>query len=108
MVSSLFGDDDDKDALFATKGWKCISCTKDLKEYEGRLDKFKPWAIFPAKEMSKDKYPGVTYSFISVWRWLPKCRRKSCGKERGRTDIRHLWQNDYTLQPNAIGQHREQ
>lgn len=46
----MFGEDDnEKDALFATKGWKCISCTKDLKDYEGRLDKFKPWAVFPAK-----------------------------------------------------------
>lgn len=53
IVTTVFGDDEDKDALFATKGWKCISCTKDLKEYEGRLDKFKPWAVFPAKEMSK-------------------------------------------------------
>lgn len=50
VVMSMYGDDDnEKDALFATKGWKCISCTKDLKEYEGRLDKFKPWAVFPAK-----------------------------------------------------------
>ena len=34
VVMSMFGDEEtDKDALFATKGWKCISCTKDLKDY---------------------------------------------------------------------------
>ena len=59
LLMSLYGEDQDKDALLATKGWKCISCTKDLKEYEGKLDKYKPWAVFPVKQLSKDKYPGV-------------------------------------------------
>lgn len=65
LILTLYGDsDEDRDALLATKGWKCISCTKDLKEYEGKLDKYKPWAVFPAKEMSKEKYPGVIHCLM--------------------------------------------
>ncbi len=49
-MQSLFGEaDGDKEGLIVTKGWKCISCTRDLGEMEGKLDKYKPWQVFPPR-----------------------------------------------------------
>ena len=49
IIQSLMGDDGEKEGLVAAKGWKCISCSKDLGDYEGKLDQFKAWSVFPAK-----------------------------------------------------------
>jgi hypothetical protein len=43
--------DGEMDALFAARRWMCASCTKDLGKYEGRLGQFKPWAVFPCREL---------------------------------------------------------
>ena len=67
LIQSLTSDDGEKDGLLATKGWKCISCTKDLGDYEGKLDQFKAWSVFPAKEAnSKEKYAGFGTGFQSI------------------------------------------
>jgi len=51
----------------ATKGWRCISCSKDLQEYEGKLDQYKPWNVFPVKDPNnKDKYGGFGSGFHSI------------------------------------------
>jgi hypothetical protein len=67
IVQSLSGEDVDKDALVTTKGLRCISCTKDLGEYEGKLDQYKPWSVFPVKDPSnKEKYNGFGLGFQSI------------------------------------------
>ena len=60
------GNEEEKDALLAAKSWKCVSCTKDLGEYQGKLDQYKPWAVFPAKTITKDKYHGVALLLCSL------------------------------------------
>jgi hypothetical protein len=50
-----------------TKGIKCISCTKDLGEFEGKLDKYKAWSVFPAKDPQiKDRYSGFGAGFQTI------------------------------------------
>lgn len=50
LIQNIFTEEEvEKDGLIAAKGWKCISCSKDLGEYEGKLDKYKAWSVFPAK-----------------------------------------------------------
>lgn len=67
MVHWLSSEEGDKEGLVATRGWKCISCSKDLGDYEGKLDQFKAWSVFPAKEVnSKDKYSGFGTGFQSI------------------------------------------
>lgn len=43
--------EDAKDPLITSKNIKCVSCAGDLGIYEGNLDKYRPWAVFPAKEL---------------------------------------------------------
>ena len=53
--------------MLAGKAWKCISCTKDLGEYQGKLDKYKAWSVFPVKQpIVKDRYSGFGSGFQSV------------------------------------------
>lgn len=54
-------DSDDNDALFTTKQWMCASCSKDLGKYEGKLNQFKPWSVFPCKELDPEKTGGFGY-----------------------------------------------
>jgi hypothetical protein len=68
LFVSLYGEEEgDKEALITTKPLKCISCTKDLGEAEGKLDKFKPWSVFPPKDSPvKDRYSGFGAGFQSI------------------------------------------
>ena len=51
LLQNLYGEEEgDREGLLVTKGFKCISCTKDLGEMEGKLDKYKAWSVFPAKD----------------------------------------------------------
>jgi hypothetical protein len=49
------------DALFASRKWMCASCTKDLGKYEGKLGQFRPWAVFPCRELDPEKTGGYGY-----------------------------------------------
>ncbi len=51
----------EKEALFAS--WKCASCARNLGKYEGKLDKYKPWSVFPAKEIKAEKWAGYGQGF---------------------------------------------
>lgn len=53
--------DEDKDAMFSSKKWQCASCTKDLGKFEGKLGQYKPWSIFPCKELDPEKTGGFGY-----------------------------------------------
>ena len=55
--------EEDTDALFSVKKINCASCTKDLGKYEGKLGQFRPWAIFPCKQMDPEKTGG--YGFLN-------------------------------------------
>lgn len=39
----------------------CASCSKDLGKYEGKLNQFKPWSVFPCKELDPEKTGGFGY-----------------------------------------------
>ena len=52
---------DDKDGLFTTKKIHCASCTKDLGKFEGKLGQYRPWSIFPCKELDPEKTGGFGY-----------------------------------------------
>lgn len=49
------------DPLFATRQWMCAACTKDIGKYEGKLGKFKPWSVFPCRELSPERSGGYGY-----------------------------------------------
>lgn len=68
LFISLYGEEEgDKEALVTTKGVKCISCSKDLADLEGKLEKYKPWNVFPPKESPvKDRYSGFGAGFQSI------------------------------------------
>ena len=55
--------EEETDALFSVKKINCASCTKDLGKYEGKLGQFRPWAIFPCKQMDPEKTGG--YGFLN-------------------------------------------
>ena len=40
---------EENDPMFATKKWMCASCAKDLGKFEGKLNQFKPWSVFPCR-----------------------------------------------------------
>lgn len=66
IIVQLMGGDTgegEKDALLAS--WKCVSCSRNLEKYEGKLDKYRPWAVFPAKEIKAEKYNGYGQGFQS-------------------------------------------
>ena len=67
LIQCMGGEEGEKDGLVATKGWKCISCTKDFQEYEGKLDQYKAWAVFPVKDPNnKEKHSGFGSGFQSI------------------------------------------
>ncbi len=39
----------------------CASCTKDLGKVEGKLGQFKPWSVFPCRELDPEKTGGYGY-----------------------------------------------
>lgn len=39
----------------------CASCTKDLGKFEGKLGQFKPWSVFPCRELDPEKTGGYGY-----------------------------------------------
>lgn len=39
----------------------CAACTKDIGKYEGKLGKYKPWSVFPCRELSPEKSGGYGY-----------------------------------------------
>ena len=47
--------------MFTTKKWQCASCTKDLGKFEGRLGQYRPWSVFPCKELDPEKTGGFGY-----------------------------------------------
>ena len=47
--------------MFATKKWMCASCAKDLGKFEGKLNQFKPWSVFPCRQMDPEKTGGYGY-----------------------------------------------
>lgn len=53
--------EDDKDGLFTTKKIHCASCTKDMGKFEGKLGQYRPWSIFPCKELDPEKTGGFGY-----------------------------------------------
>jgi hypothetical protein len=53
--------EEDKDGLFTTKKIQCASCTKDLGKFEGKLGQYRPWSIFPCKELDPEKTGGFGY-----------------------------------------------
>ena len=67
-MANLYGEQEgDREGLLVTKGFKCISCTKDLGEMEGKLDKYKPWSVFPTKDPQiKDRYSGFGAGFQTI------------------------------------------
>ena len=60
-VFSSTQEQDDNDPMFATKKWMCASCSKDLGKFEGKLGQFKPWSVFPCREMDPEKTGGYGY-----------------------------------------------
>lgn len=68
LLMSMYGDEEgDREGLLVTKGFKCISCTKDLGEMEGKLDKYKAWSVFPVKDTHiKDRYSGFGAGFQTI------------------------------------------
>lgn len=52
---------EENDPMFTTKKWMCASCSKDLGKYEGKLGQFKPWSVFPCKELDPEKTGGLGY-----------------------------------------------
>jgi hypothetical protein len=46
--------------MITTRNLKCVSCAADLGEMEGKLDRYKPWAIFPGGKQT----PTRGYSSI--------------------------------------------
>lgn len=68
IIQSTHAEDDadrERDGSVAAKGWKCISCAKDLADYEGK--NYKVWTGFPAKDPnSKDKYGGFGSGFQNI------------------------------------------
>ena len=68
VIQNFFAEEEgERDGLLAGKSWKCISCSKDLGEYEGKLDKYKAWSIFPTKQPNnKQKYSGFGSGFQSI------------------------------------------
>ena len=53
--------EDEKDGLFTTKKVHCASCTKDLGKFEGKLGQFKPWSVFPCRQLDPEKTGGYGY-----------------------------------------------
>lgn len=53
--------EDEKDGLFTTKKINCASCTKDMGKFEGKLGQYRPWSIFPCKELDPEKTGGFGY-----------------------------------------------
>ena len=51
---------EENDPLFTTRKM-CASCSKDLGKYEGKLGQFKPWSVFPCRELSPEKTGGYGY-----------------------------------------------
>lgn len=49
IVMMLGEDESEREGLITSKQLKCISCTKDLGEVEGKLDKNRNWSVFPVK-----------------------------------------------------------
>lgn len=47
--------------MFASKKWQCASCSKDLGKFQGKLGQFKPWSIFPCKQLDPEKSGGFGY-----------------------------------------------
>lgn len=67
MLNSNPDDKNEREGLVTAKGLKCISCSKDLGQYEGKLDKYKVWSVFPAKEHgNKERYSGFGTGFQNV------------------------------------------
>ena len=68
LMQNLYGEEEgDREGLLVTKGFKCISCTKDLGQMEGKLDKYKAWSVFPAKDPHiKDRYSGFGAGFQTI------------------------------------------
>lgn len=52
---------EENDPLFTTKRLMCASCTKDLGKFEGKLGQFRPWSIFPCKQLGPEKTGGYGY-----------------------------------------------
>ena len=44
--------------------WSCVSCDKDLEQYQGRLGDYRNWKVFPPKETSPERMGrfGVGYA----------------------------------------------
>lgn len=44
--------------------WSCVSCDKDLDQFQGRLGDYKNWKVFPPKETSPERMGrfGVGYA----------------------------------------------
>jgi hypothetical protein len=67
LVMVLGEDENEREAMVTAKQIKCISCSKDLGDVEGKLDKNKNWSIFPVKEPNlKEKYAGFGAGFQSI------------------------------------------
>jgi hypothetical protein len=47
----------DMDALISKRPlfWSCLSCDKNLDDYNGKLGEYKHWAMFPPKETSPER-----------------------------------------------------
>ena len=39
----------------------CAACSTSLGKYEGKLGKYKPWSVFPCRELSPEKSGGYGY-----------------------------------------------
>ncbi len=54
--------EDEKEGLFATtRIWQCAACSTQLGKFEGKLDKHKPWSVFPNREHTPSKLGGFGY-----------------------------------------------
>jgi hypothetical protein len=51
----------DMDALISKRPlfWSCLSCDKNLDDYNGKLGEYKHWAMFPPKETSPERMGRV-------------------------------------------------
>lgn len=49
------------DALISKRPlfWSCLSCDKNLDDYNGKLGEYKHWAMFPPKETSPERMGRV-------------------------------------------------
>lgn len=58
--------DKEQDGLLVKRPlfWSCVSCDKDLDQYQGRLGDYKNWKVFPPKETSPERMGrfGVGYA----------------------------------------------